>query len=199
MKRYKLLNPLPDAKAGDIYAWNGQGYRNETRTSTVISKIWVENTVDWFQEIKEVEYPVGILEWTTGYGEKTELSKWFGTYQSWCKDNEGGKITKVQNNKGEVFQIGDTVTGGERKPFIIKEFNIGVSGKLCAYSKGDEILRIEPIDDATKVDKTFTPQQINTALDKAYNNLGQTVCEGLIRNNADPIIARFKQILFNNL
>lgn len=55
MKRYILLRDWPDAMKGDIYKFNGQGYSNQERTATVISKSYVECYDTWFEEIKEPE------------------------------------------------------------------------------------------------------------------------------------------------
>lgn len=62
-KKYKLLKEWPDAKVGDVYQWNGQGYSNQTRTAMVISKNYVEKYSEWFEEILEKVVITGFLKW----------------------------------------------------------------------------------------------------------------------------------------
>lgn len=62
-KKYKLLKEWPDAKVGDVYQWNGQGYSNQNRTAMVISKNYVEKYSEWFEEILEKVVITGFLKW----------------------------------------------------------------------------------------------------------------------------------------
>jgi len=55
-RRYELLKDWPDAKIGDTFQWNGQGYSNQTRTGRVLSKKYVEEYPDWFRPIEEKEF-----------------------------------------------------------------------------------------------------------------------------------------------
>jgi len=60
-KRYKLLKDLPDYKAGEIYEWNGDYYEAKTEPVTGGRGQWpayyVENSPEWFEEIKKPETP----------------------------------------------------------------------------------------------------------------------------------------------
>lgn len=51
-KTYILQKDIPDAKTGDKYVWNGQGYSNVTRIACAIAKHWVERE-EFFKEQPE--------------------------------------------------------------------------------------------------------------------------------------------------
>lgn len=62
MKRYKLLKDLPDLKAGAIFEFSGPEYiskNNLDLPDTYYSKLLVESTPEWFEELKEgVKHPI---------------------------------------------------------------------------------------------------------------------------------------------
>ncbi len=75
-KKYKLLQPLPDALIGDIYFWNGAAYSNENRTARSLPKEFVE-VMSWFKEIKSTENEIWELLTTiiNNFETKEPLSK----------------------------------------------------------------------------------------------------------------------------
>lgn len=118
-KRYRLLKDWPDGRIGDVYQWNGQGYSNQTRTSNVISKNYVEIYATWFELIKEEqpkEWEVvaikdnkfGLLYKVNCPQTKEQIDN-YGTFIYSVKRLSDGEII----SKGDISEVGGIVESFE--------------------------------------------------------------------------------------
>lgn len=70
-KRYKLLKDLPDSKAGDVYVlcdddkeWPPVYYKNGNQEESYWLQKHVENSPDWFSEVKSENKSIDSFQWT---------------------------------------------------------------------------------------------------------------------------------------